>query len=319
MGEFTKIPNWYVYNYEGEVGKAGETLMNSNELGDKILASIIWIDNKADYLKGEFIFTLDDLINGLGFKPTRGKGKSIEQFQLSLQWLEEHQVVEFIKGSYKSKGDSMIKIKYIPQCEKNENGQDINFTRVPKDKIRQILDFKDKERKCIVPSLLTLTTIAKRIKTNERDVQESYDNGSTWKNHKNETAMMSFNTTVAPHLGDKMSERSWRKYTDLLNSKGIVYKQSTKTLEGLNSSCIYALDEQNLKQNQKGIEYAQNEQREEEEEISQAMEEAFREQELYERELDINDLENEEETPPARVVTTKRGIGQRPKNRKNFF
>ena len=31
MGEFTKIPNWYVYNYEGEVGKNGKTLINKKE------------------------------------------------------------------------------------------------------------------------------------------------------------------------------------------------------------------------------------------------------------------------------------------------
>ena len=235
---FTIIPNNYIWSYEeGEVSLV-------KGLNSKILIVISFIQAQSN-IYGESFFTLEYLVTRCGYKPSKVKGKSNEQFKECLLQLVEVGLLKDIDNTVKNcKASSLI------ICRLNLPKVESQFFKLNYSTVEEILSIEEGDKTTLLNIYSYILARLHRRKGNERR-KDGTSGNPIYKDGGHAECFYDSQENIANDLG--INKNTFIKHIKILAENGLIYysnlgKAFSKEKGCYNMSNVYTIDKDELEQ-----------------------------------------------------------------------
>lgn len=172
---FIKLPNNLIWT----ISKEEIPLCNLEE-NKLLLPTIIYLGSQINKVN-KCVFSLEDLIKSVGFKPRTGKDNSIHKFKKILNIIQKFNWLSNEIDYNNIKLKDLIKTNFNIKCDKNENNNDINFFKIYYNNFYKIMNYNTNMDKINILKLYChiISRIRRNNYTNINDFNNKilYDKG----------------------------------------------------------------------------------------------------------------------------------------------
>ena len=248
---FTIIPNNYIWAYEeGEVSLV-------KGLNSKMLSVISFIQASSN-IYGESRFSLEYLITSCGYKPSKVKGKSNEQFKECLLQLVEVGILEDINNTVKN-----CKANTLIICRLNLPKVESQFFKLNYSKVKEILSIEEGDKTTLLNVYCYILARIHRRKDSKR--LSNGDNAMPFSGMSGRAEVFyDSQENIAYDLG--IDKKTLTKHLKILaearliyyGNNGLIRNKAKETVKNANN--VYALNEEELEVGlkQQAYSYMQN-------------------------------------------------------------
>lgn len=235
---FIKMPKNLIMSKEGGI-------IMKLTYGAEALGILLYIETFGMYLgDNNHMFTFSEMIETLGLKPTKGKGKTIDKFRTSLVELQELGILSNSnKNLSKISPKDVITLKINYSFDKNEYGEDSLWFKMFYTDIETICS-KAKPNliiKCLVADTLIRARQVHSSSESKGGVEATAGVGS-----RPECSQMSWSFVSNSLCSVIKSHNTWDKVINELEDIKLIYTTVKLEEDGTKSSKIYAYKRKDL-------------------------------------------------------------------------